>query len=81
MVGRYDLLTIEEGEAPHANNENDVISPPPRPPPPIFRDGVHPTLVQFIGDITRQFMEAISRMSQPASSIERIGCSVRDFTN
>jgi hypothetical protein len=75
MVGRYDLLIVEEEEAPHVNNENDEIPPPP----PIFHDGVHPTLVQFMGVITRQFTEVISRMSQLAAPVERIGCSMCDF--
>jgi hypothetical protein len=79
MVGRNDLPAVEEEEAPHINNENKEI--PPLPPPPIFHDGIHLTLVQFMGDITRQFMEAISRMSQPVAQVEHIGCSMRDFTD
>ena len=43
IVGRYDFPAVKEGEAPHGNNENDEI--PPLPLPPIFHDGVHPTLV------------------------------------
>jgi hypothetical protein len=75
MVGGYDLPAVVEEGAPHVNNENNEI------PPPIFHDGVHPTLVQFMGDITRQFTEAISRMSQPVAPIKCIGCSMRDFTD
>jgi hypothetical protein len=66
-----------EEVAPHVNNDNDKIPPPP----PIFHDGIHQTLAQFMGDITRQFTEAISQMSQPVAPIERIGCSMHDFTN
>jgi hypothetical protein len=77
MVGGYNLPAIVEEGASHVNNENNEIPPPP----PIFHDGIHPTLVQFMGDITRQFTEAISRMSQPIAPVERIGCSMRDFTN
>jgi hypothetical protein len=55
MVGRNDLPAVEEEGAPHVNNENDEIPPPP--PPPIFHDGIHPTLAQFMGDITRQFTD------------------------
>jgi hypothetical protein len=79
MVGRNDLSAVAEEGAPHVNNENEGIPPPP--PPPIFHDGIHPTLAQFMGDITRQFTEAISRMSQPVAPTERIGCSMRDFTD
>jgi hypothetical protein len=79
MVGRNDLPAVAEEGAPHVNNENEGIPPPP--PPPIFHDGIHPTLAQFMGDITRQFTEAISRMSQPVAPTERIGCSMRDFTD
>ena len=61
MVGRDDLPAVVEEGAPHVNNENEEIPPPP--PPPIFHDGIHPTLVQFMGDITRQFTEAIPRRS------------------
>jgi hypothetical protein len=83
MVGRNDPPVGEEEGAPHVNNENEEIPPPPppSPPPPIFHDGIHPTLAQFMGDITRQFTEAISRMSQPIVPVEHIGCSMRDFTN
>ena len=79
MVERYDLSAVKEEEVPHVNNENDEIPPPP--PPPIFHDGVYPTLVQFMGDITRQFTEAISRMSQLVALVGHISCSMRDFTN
>ena len=56
MVRRYDLHAVKEEKAPHFNNDNDEILLPP----PVFHDGVHPTLVQFMGDITRQFTKAIS---------------------
>ena len=74
MVGRNDLPVVAEEGAPHVNNENEGIPPPP--PPPIFHDSIHPTLAQFMGDITKQFTEAISRMSQPVAPTERIGCSM-----
>jgi hypothetical protein len=61
MVRRRGLPTVEEDEAPYVNNGNDEIPPPP----PVFHDGVHPTLIQFMGDITRQFTEAIHGCLSP----------------
>ena len=75
MVRRCGLPIVEEDEAPYFNNDNDEIPPPP----PVIHDGIHPTLVQFMGDITRQFTEAISQMSQLVAPVEGIGCLMRDF--
>jgi hypothetical protein len=57
----------------HHENGNRRIPPPP------FYDGVHPALLQFMADTTRDFTEVITRISQP---IEQTGyCSIHDFSS
>jgi hypothetical protein len=63
------------------HDENGDEELPPPPPPPQFNDGIHPALVQFMADMTRNFAEAVSRIPRPNERVEPIGCSLRDFSS
>jgi hypothetical protein len=72
---------IVNQEAPHHENGDKELSPPPPPQPLRFNDGVHLALIQFIADTTRHLVDALSRIPQPVDQVERIGCSLRDFSS
>lgn len=68
-------------EPPHHENSDKELSPPPPPQHPQFNDGIHPALIQFMADMMRQLVEALSRIPQPVERDERIGYSLRDFSS
>jgi hypothetical protein len=41
---------------------DEELPPPPPPRPPLFNEGIHPALVQFMADTTKHLAEAISRI-------------------
>jgi hypothetical protein len=65
---------------PYRCRKNQDKHPSPSPPPP-FYDGVHPGLIQFMADTSKQFAEAITQISRPNEQAKPLGCSLCDFSS
>jgi hypothetical protein len=81
MPSRCRSLCTNNQDSRHCKNGDEDQPPPPLPPPPQFNDGMHLALMQFMADTTRHFADAVSRIPQPIELVERIGCSLRDFSS
>jgi hypothetical protein len=63
MSSKRRPLYNSNQEAPHHENGNNELSPPPSPPQ--FDDGVHPAPMQFMADTMTHLVDAVLRIPQP----------------